>query len=351
MHGCSPRALRPLAFLVPIALSATLWGCKSEEKVEPAPDYARQLGPGECALRKLDPSEWPDVAAAWRVRDPNLTTAVGRSVSWFGASSSKTFFPFMQVCTWDQAAASTVAFQQLLQDSKDEASFVGALRQQFDIWQTVGWNGKGVVLFTGYYSPEFKGSRTQTPEFKYPLYKRPADLVTDPVSGEPKGRKMKDGTTQPWPARKELEETQAFKGSELIWLQSPMDVYIAQVNGSAKIILPDGSTTYVGYAGKTDRPYYGLGKACVEEGLIPKDKLSLSAIVAIYQREPAKIQQLMWKNESFVFFTDYDGEKWPSGSLGFRPCCLGAGALAAGSLAPFFAGSGYWLANSGFRKR
>jgi membrane-bound lytic murein transglycosylase A len=318
MQGCSPRPLRALSFLVPFALSAVLTGCKSEEKVEPAPDYARPLGPGECALRKLDPSEWPDVGAAWRVRDPNLTTAVGRSVSWFGASSSKTFFPFMQVCTWDQAAASTVAFQQLLQDSKDEASFVGALRQQFDVWQTVGWNGKGVVLFTGYYSPEFKGSRTQSPEFKYPLYKRPADLVTDPVTGEPKGRKMKDGSTQPWPTRKELEDSQAFKGTELIWLQSPMDVYIAQVNGSAKIILPDGTTTYVGYAGKTDRPYYGLGKACVEEGLIPKDKLSLSAIVALYQKDPTKVQQLMWKNESFVFFTDYDGEKWPSGSLGFK---------------------------------
>ena len=175
------------------------------------------------------------------MRDPNLTTAVGRSVSWFGASSSKTFFPFMQVCTWDQAAASTVAFQQLLQESKDEASFVGALRQQFDVWQTVGWNGKGVVLFTGYYSPEFKGSLKQTSEFKYPLYKRPADLVTDPATGEPKGRAAKDGSLQSWPARKQLEESQALKGSELVWLQSPLDVYIAQVNGSAKIILPDNS--------------------------------------------------------------------------------------------------------------
>ncbi|MEY4769983.1 MAG: Membrane-bound lytic murein transglycosylase precursor [Planctomycetota bacterium] len=318
MQGCSPRPLRALALIGSLAFFSALAGCKTEEAPAPAPDYTRQLGPGESALRKLDPSEWPDVGAPWRVRDPNLTQALDRSITWFGLPSSKTKFPFMQVCTWDQAAASAVAFKQVLQDSKDEASFVAALKQNFDVWQTVGWNGKGVVLFTGYYSPEFKGSLKQTGEFKYPLYKRPPDLVTDPNNGEPKGRAAKDGSVKPWPARKELEDSQAFKGTELVWLQSPLDVYIAQVNGSAKIILPDNSTYYVGYAGKTDRPYKGLGASCVEAGLIPKDKLSLSAIVALYQKDPAKVQELIWKNESYVFFTTYDGNNWPSGSLGFK---------------------------------
>jgi membrane-bound lytic murein transglycosylase A len=129
---------------------------------------------------------------------------------------------------------------------------------------------------------------------------------------------MANGAVQTWPARKELEASQALAGTELVWLASPLDVYIAQVNGSAKILLPDGKPYYVGYAGKTDRPYYGLGTACVEAGLIEKDKLSLSAIVALYAREPAKVQELIWKNESYVFFTEYPGDNWPSGSLGFR---------------------------------
>ena len=318
MHGCSTLARVALPVVLPLALLAALTGCKSEPAPEPKPDYTRQLGPGECALKKLDPSEWPDLGAAWRVRDPFLNQALDRSVNWFGAASSKTKFPFMQVCTWEQAAASAVAFRQIMKESKDEASFMGALKQNFEVWKTVGWNGEGTVLFTGYYSPEFKGSLKRSDEFKYPLYKRPADLVTDPSNGEPKGRQMKDGTVQPWPARKELEDSQAFKGTELVWLRSPLDVYIAQVNGSAKIILPDGKPYFVGYAGKTDRPYYGLGTACVEAGLIEKDKLSLSAIVALYEREPAKVQELIWKNESYVFFTEYTGDNWPSGSLGFK---------------------------------
>jgi hypothetical protein len=82
-------------------------------------------------------------------------------------------------------------------------SFERAVLQNFDIYQTVGYNGKGVVLFTGYYSPEFKASRFKAPGFEHPIYRRPADLVTDPITGVPQGRKMPDGTVTTYPTRAE----------------------------------------------------------------------------------------------------------------------------------------------------
>ena len=319
MQGCSPRALRAFAVIVPLALAGLLAGCKTEEPVKPVEDVERQLGPGECALKKLDASQWPDVGAAWRSRGPNLDAAVRQSIDWFGKPGSRKFFPFMQVCTGDQAAASVVAFQQILHDSKDEASFVGALKQHFDVWQTVGWNGKGGVRFTGYCTPEFKGSLKQTAEFKYPLYKRPDSLVTDPATGEPQGQRAADGSVKPWPARRQLEESGAFKGSELVWLSSPLDVYIIQVNGSAKILLPDGKPFFVGYAGKTGGKYASLGYGCRDAGLIPKDQSpSLRGIEMAYQKDPAKVQELIWRNENMVFFAAYEGDQWPAGSLGFK---------------------------------
>ncbi|MCE9619255.1 MAG: MltA domain-containing protein [Planctomycetes bacterium] len=310
VFACGAIAL-PMLFLA---------GCKSEEPIaEAAPDYTHQLGPGESGLRKLGPNDpLPDIGAAWRVRDPFLNKALASSLGWFQMPSTKSKFPFMNVATWDQASSSIVAFQQILQDSKDEASFVGAIKQQFEIWQTVGWNGKGTVLFTGYYSPEFNGSLTPTDEFKYPLFKRPADLVTDPSTGEPKGQRAADGSVHPYPTRAEIESSNMFKGTELVYLRSPLDAYIVQVNGSAKILLPDGKPMFVGYSGKTDRPYVGLGKSCVDAGLIPKDKLSLKAIMDEYKKNPAQITSMMAKNESYVFFTTYDGGNWPAGSLGFK---------------------------------
>jgi len=75
---------------------------------------------------------------------------------------------------------------------------------------------------------------------------------------------------------------------------------------------------YIGYAGKTERPYYGLGKAMVEAGMIPKEKLSLRAIRDYHKTDPTTVEDMMKLNESYVFFTDYDGKSWPAGSLGVK---------------------------------
>ena len=38
----------------------------------------------------------------------------------------------------------------------------------------------------------------------------------------------------------------------------------------------------------------------------------------LYDRDPDQINTLIDKNESFVFFQEYDGSKWPAGSLGVK---------------------------------
>ena len=60
--------------------------------------------------------------------------------------------------------------------------------------------------------------------------------VTDSSTGEPLGRRGADGNPTPWPTRAELLSSNAFAGTELVWLQSPLDVYICEVNGSAKLV-------------------------------------------------------------------------------------------------------------------
>jgi len=317
-HGWRFASNALVAALLPLALLA---GCETPPKqVEEGPDYSRELQPGESALRKLGPNDkLPDLGAAWRVRDPLLSQALDRSVEYFQAPSSKQkLAPWDRYATWDQAASSVVAFRQIVREETSESAFIDRIKQEFDIWQTVGYNGKGVVLFTGYYSPEFRGSLTETPEFSNPVFKRPPDLVTDPVTGEPQGRRRPDGSIGEWPSRRELLQLGAFKGNELVWVKSPLDAYIIEVNGSAKILLPDGKTMFIGYAGKTGRPYVGLGKSMVDAGLIARDKISLKAIMDEYERNPRAVLDLMWRNENMVFFTTYDGSNWPAGSLGVR---------------------------------
>jgi membrane-bound lytic murein transglycosylase A len=78
----------------------------------------------------------------------------------------------------------------------------------------------------------------------------------------------------------------------------------------------NGELLYIGYAGKTDQPYTGLGHSVLEAGLLPPEKLSLHAIRKLYDKNQNQINELINKNKSFVFFREYEGENWPSGSLG-----------------------------------
>lgn len=301
-------------------------GCAStpllQSPVASGPNYARPLPPGLSALRLVtDPARLPDLAGAFRSTDPGLGKAFDESLVWFAAPSSRRHYPFEGI-THEQARAGLLAMRELVTGGRSPEQFRDAVLQRFDIYESVGYDGSGTVLFTGYYSPVFRARRAPTGEFMYPLYMRPQDLATDPESGAPLGRRLADGTTAPYATRRQIEESGMLAGGELVWLADPLDVYMIHVNGSAKLRLgqtfkdDDAEVMYVGYAGKTDRPYTGLGRSMVEEGLVAADEINMTAVTREYRRDPQRVIDLMYRNESYVFFTEYDESAWPAGSLG-----------------------------------
>ena len=305
------------------ATAIFLGGCDAPAKPAPELDPDFQLPPGEHGLRKLPREEYPDLSAAFAGRDDKLRRAVDLSAQWFLSGTSRQNYgseqmgPIGQVVSGhEQAAASVYAFRDLLAKSADAKAFQDAVYEQFDVWQTRGYDGKGRALVTGYCSPEFKASPTRTETFRYPLYKRPTDLVTDSVTGEPLGRRASDGSIGAWPSRKDIMGSGMLAGTELIWLSSAFEVYVCEVNGSAKLVLPDNTVKYVGYAGKTGRPYVGLGMSLVDAGVITRRERNLPSIRRLYERNPDLVQQYIDKNENMVFFAAYDGKNWPAGSLG-----------------------------------
>jgi membrane-bound lytic murein transglycosylase A len=309
------RSLRRIACFALLLACLAAGGCEKEVQVKP--DYNRPLPPGANALRVLlDRRDWPDLKQPWQGKDANLTAALDRSIGWFAAPSTQQYFTAGQF-THLRARTSVYAFKQLLEQSNSPESFERAVQEQFNCYISVGYDDKGGVLYTGYYTPIFKGSRTPDGVFRYPLHKKPADLVLEPATGKPLGRRV-GSAVQPWPPRREIESSGMLKGTELVYVADKFEAYIIHVNGSAKLELPDGSTMHIGYAGKTDRPYKGIGKAMVDEGKIPAEKLSLKAIKDYFRQHPAEQDKYINANESYVFFTEYDGATWPAGSLGVK---------------------------------
>lgn len=292
---------------------ASLCGCQKPKTEKP--DYNRPLPPGQHALRLLlDPAAWPDLQEAYRTRHDGLNQAIDRSIVWFNSPSTKNFFPLGDV-THLRGHVSAFAFKEILNESASAIDFDQRIRDQFNCYTSVGYDDRGSVLYTGYYTPVYKGSLTRTETFKYPLYKRPADLVIEELTGEVKGRKVGESIV-PFPARAEIESSNMMQGLELVYVASRLDQYVIQVNGSAKIDLPDGRSMYIGYHGNNGHEYTGLGQMLVKDGVL--EAASLPEIRRYFAANPDKLEGYIQRNARYVFFKEYTGDNWPAGSLGFK---------------------------------
>lgn len=300
------RARGLVALAACIALSGGC--CLSRRGGEP--EYDRPLPPGAPALELVPPGEIPEFAYEASQR-PALRAAIARSLSYLRKPSARGRFP-VQSFTHERTVRTLEAFDGVLARDPSAAALRQEILARFDVYRSVGWNGKGDVQFTGYYTPVFEASRTPSATYRYPLYRRPPDLVLE--DGVPHGRRRPDGTVEPYPSRREIEEggVLAGKGLELAYLRDPFDAYIVHVQGSAILRLPDGSELRVGYHGKTDRPYHSVADALLTDGRISRKERSLQGLRAHFRAHPEDLPYL-YRNESYVFFTESQGG--PFGSL------------------------------------
>jgi membrane-bound lytic murein transglycosylase A len=164
-------------------------------------------------------------------------------------------------------------------------------------------------LFTGYFEPEVIGSRSQGGRYQAPLYRRPPDLVAFDASAREKsgltyGRLVK-GEPTAYHTRKEIENgALAGKGLEVVWLTDWADAFFLQVQGSGRVRLADGTVLRLGFDGKTGLPYTAIGGILAKRGDIPPEQVSMQSIRAWMAKDPKAARELMWENESFVFFRE-----------------------------------------------
>jgi membrane-bound lytic murein transglycosylase A len=289
---------------VTLFVAAFISGCKTPTKTTKIP-YDRPLPPGASALRKItDPLEIPDFTMAC-LNTTGLREAIENSRNYLRKPSSRQFFPVSGI-THSQAMESLDAFAELLDSGVRGQLLNQAIRNKFDAYTSVGCDDNGTVLFTGYYTPIFNGSLTRNEQFKYPLYKQPDDLVKEP-NGEILGRKMPDGTITPYPPRAVIEDSRMLTGNEIAWLSDPFEAYIAHVQGSARLQLPDGKMTTIGYAANNGHEYQSVAEALVRDSKISGEKISLSAMIDYFKRYRDQVDTYVRRNPRYVFFTKEGG--------------------------------------------
>lgn len=186
------------------------------------------------------------------------------------------------------------------------------IRQNFDVYQSKGRSKDREVMYTGYFEPIYLGSVTKTARFCYPVYGRPTDLV---VNGKTTGRYVADGKLVPYHTRAEIEMQNLLqnKAEALVWLESPVDAYFLHIQGSGRVVLPDGRSFHLNFDAKNGREYKSLGAALIDGGHMTKEQMSMQGIYDFFAAHPELCQPLLHKNASYVFFrAEQEG---PFGSL------------------------------------
>ncbi len=193
----------------------------------------------------------------------------------------------------------------------------GQEKQFFEQWfqpYAIANNGSFNGLFTGYYLPELHGSYHRSARFNVPVYGIPQDLVK---RGDQIGR-IHNGQFLPYYNRTEIENgALQGQGAELLWVDSAVDAFFMEVQGSGRVIMENGHVQGVGFAGKNGRGYYAIGKTLVDRGIIAREDISMQTIRAWILQNPEEGRQLMRQNESVVFFrlTHAHPSEGPIGSM------------------------------------
>jgi membrane-bound lytic murein transglycosylase A len=171
-------------------------------------------------------------------------------------------------------------------------------------------------LFTGYYEPQIEASLEYSPEYSHPIYGKPQDLkVADLGEFHPRFDdtrlvyRIEDGQIEPYFDREAIDQGGALleRAPIIAWAKDPVDIFFLQIQGSGRLVLPDGRVQHIGYASKNGRQYVSLGRVMHELGYIDKGQMSMQSIRRYLQNNPELLPEILFTNPSYVFFRLLDG--------------------------------------------
>ncbi|RWN23755.1 MAG: transglycosylase [Mesorhizobium sp.] len=174
----------------------------------------------------------------------------------------------------------------------------------------------GAGLVTGFYEPQVEASPVRTDRFSVPLLSRPADLVDIDDGNRPPGqdpylafaRQTPNGPVE-YPDRGEIERGALDgKGLEIAWLADKVDAFFIHVQGAARLAMTDGRLVRVTYAAKSGQRFTGPGKILSELGEIALAEVTMQSIRAWFKAHPDRVDEILWRNRSYIFFRQADVE-------------------------------------------
>ena len=195
---------------------------------------------------------------------------------------------------------------------------------RFEPYRLVNPDASTSGRVTGYYEPLLRGSRQQSTAFSQPVLGVPADLLTIELSDllpdlknmRLRGR-LQGNKVVPYYSRAEIiGRENEYADRVLLWVDDAVELFFLQIQGSGRVQLPDGRMVRIGYANQNGHPYRSVGRELIDRGEIAAHQASMQGIQAWARANPAKLNELLNTNPSYVFFREMPNAKPDEGPLG-----------------------------------
>jgi membrane-bound lytic murein transglycosylase A len=214
--------------------------------------------------------------------------------------------------------------------ANDTAALRRFFESRFEPYLLTNPDGTTNGMVTGYYEPLLRGSRRRSAIFSQPVLGVPSDLLTIDLSEvlpdlknmRLRGRLLGNKVV-PYYSRAEITEREkgkAYADRVLLWVDDAVELFFLQIQGSGRVKLPDGQLVRIGYADQNGHPFQPIGRVLVERGELRLDQASMQGIQAWARANPAKLNDVLNANPSYVFFREMpaggNDDDGPSGALG-----------------------------------
>ncbi len=169
--------------------------------------------------------------------------------------------------------------------------------------------GAATGLTTAYYEPEIQVSHAQAWPYLEPLLKRPANLevVEAPDPSNYAGVRQDvflrsaSGSLSLAPPRGAIRRD--FRPEDAIAYGKFSDVVFLQIQGSGRLIFPDGSRERAAFAATNGRPYSSIARHLANAGAFPIERASNDNIKAwLDQANREDADRIIDMNERYVWF-------------------------------------------------
>lgn len=263
--------------------------------------------------RVFSPASWADLpgwdadnhAAAWPAFVQSCRGLMRRSSSQF----------WRDICTGMDAV-----------DGKSDASVRHYFESRLQPYAVSPADTSAVTgMVTGYYEPLLLGSRAPGKRFAFPVHGVPDNLLTVDLGDlfpELKGKRVRgrvegNKVVPYWSRGEILAQNDKLPAKTLAWVDDAIELFFLQIQGSGRIRLPDGSTMRVNYADQNGHPYRSIGRLLVQRGDLKLEEASMQGIQAWARANPARLDELLNANPSYVFFREMPAsDDGPIGALG-----------------------------------